>query len=87
MTPTFPLSPLIEPMLAKLADELPAGDAWLYEHTVGEPRTHGRNPLTCATPTRENRACAAAVIRQPLCCGGQTAQVPPLAQNDSAPID
>jgi ATP-dependent DNA ligase len=31
LTPTFPLSPPIEPMLAKLADELPAGDGFLYE--------------------------------------------------------
>ncbi len=28
---SFPLEPPIEPMLAKLADELPAGDAFLYE--------------------------------------------------------
>jgi ATP-dependent DNA ligase len=27
----FPIAPPIEPMLAKLAEELPAGDAWLYE--------------------------------------------------------
>ena len=29
--PTFPIAPPIEPMLAKLATELPAGDAFLYE--------------------------------------------------------
>jgi ATP-dependent DNA ligase len=28
---TFPIAPPIEPMLAKLADELPAGDGFLYE--------------------------------------------------------
>ena len=27
----FPLTPPIEPMLAKIADALPAGDAFLYE--------------------------------------------------------
>jgi ATP-dependent DNA ligase len=27
----FPIEPPVEPMLAKLADELPAGDGWLYE--------------------------------------------------------
>ena len=31
MAPSFPLDPPIEPMLAKLADELPHGDAFLYE--------------------------------------------------------
>src|SRR5687767_1398569 len=30
-TMTFPISPPIEPMLAKLADELPAGGGLLYE--------------------------------------------------------
>ncbi|HVR06525.1 MAG TPA: hypothetical protein VMW75_00630, partial [Thermoanaerobaculia bacterium] len=27
----FPIEPPIEPMLAKVADELPAGDGWLFE--------------------------------------------------------
>jgi ATP-dependent DNA ligase len=27
----YPIEPPIEPMLAKLADEIPAGDGWLYE--------------------------------------------------------
>ena len=27
----FPIEPPIEPMLAKLAPELPAGDGWLFE--------------------------------------------------------
>ncbi len=27
----FPIAPPIEPMLAKLATELPAGDGWLFE--------------------------------------------------------
>jgi ATP-dependent DNA ligase len=30
-TPSFPLPPPIEPMLAKLATELPAGEGWLFE--------------------------------------------------------
>ena len=29
--PRFPIEPPIEPMLAKLASELPAGDGWLFE--------------------------------------------------------
>ncbi|HLY37057.1 MAG TPA: ATP-dependent DNA ligase [Candidatus Binatia bacterium] len=29
--PDFPIAPPIEPMLAKLADELPAGEGWLFE--------------------------------------------------------
>src|SRR5438067_6432859 len=29
--PGFPIEPPIEPMLAKLATELPAGDGWLFE--------------------------------------------------------
>jgi ATP-dependent DNA ligase len=29
--PDFPIEPPVEPMLAKLADELPAGDGWLFE--------------------------------------------------------
>ena len=29
--PGFPIEPPIEPMLAKLADELPAGEGWLFE--------------------------------------------------------
>src|SRR5579864_4336381 len=28
---SFPIEPPIEPMLAKVADELPDGDGWLYE--------------------------------------------------------
>jgi ATP-dependent DNA ligase len=28
---TFPIAPPIEPMLAKLAEDLPAGDGFLYE--------------------------------------------------------
>jgi ATP-dependent DNA ligase len=31
MAPTFPIEPPIEPMLAKLAEALPAGDSFLYE--------------------------------------------------------
>ena len=31
MTPTFPITPPIEPMLAKLTDALPAGPSFLYE--------------------------------------------------------
>jgi ATP-dependent DNA ligase len=31
MPPTFPITPPIEPMLAKLADELPTGETLLYE--------------------------------------------------------
>src|SRR4029453_6970933 len=27
----FPIEPPVEPMLAKLASELPAGDGWLFE--------------------------------------------------------
>ena len=27
----FPLAPPIEPMLAKIAEEIPAGDSWSYE--------------------------------------------------------
>ena len=27
----FPIEPPVEPMLAKLATELPAGEAWLFE--------------------------------------------------------
>ncbi|MBI3490362.1 MAG: ATP-dependent DNA ligase, partial [Acidobacteria bacterium] len=30
-TPAFAVAPPIEPMLAKLATELPVGDAFLYE--------------------------------------------------------
>ena len=30
-TPSFAIAPPIEPMLAKLATELPSGDAWLFE--------------------------------------------------------
>jgi ATP-dependent DNA ligase len=29
--PTFAIAPPIEPMLARLTEELPAGDGWLYE--------------------------------------------------------
>src|SRR5688572_23789263 len=29
--PGFPIEPPIEPMLARLADALPAGDGWLFE--------------------------------------------------------
>ncbi len=29
--PAFPIAPPVEPMLAKLADELPPGDGWLFE--------------------------------------------------------
>ncbi len=29
--PSFPIQPPVEPMLAKLATELPPGDGWLYE--------------------------------------------------------
>jgi len=29
--PGFPIAPPIEPMLAKLSEEIPAGDGWLYE--------------------------------------------------------
>src|SRR5437660_6746488 len=31
MAAGFPIEPRIEPMLAKLATELPAGDGWLFE--------------------------------------------------------
>src|SRR6187402_970181 len=29
--PKYPIEPPIEPMLARLADELPEGDGWLFE--------------------------------------------------------
>jgi ATP-dependent DNA ligase len=29
--PSFPITPPVEPMLAKLADEIPEGEGWLYE--------------------------------------------------------
>ncbi len=31
LPPLFPLTPPIQPMLAKIADALPEGDAFLYE--------------------------------------------------------